>query len=61
MKYTKEDLQKIKLPLSRETFLDLRENASHLMFKDWPKELVDEYFRVKEEIFDERFPNEWND
>ena len=62
MKYSKEDLQKIKLPLSRETYLELKENGVYLkMSDDFPKELEDEYFRVKEEIFDEKFPNEWND
>ena len=62
MKYSKEDLQKIKLPLSRETYLELEKDETFLNSQlDWPKELEDEYFRVMEEIFDEKFPNEWND
>ena len=62
MKYSKEDLQKIKLPLSRETYQELKENGVYQkMADDFPKELEDEYFRVMEEIFDEKFPNEWND
>lgn len=62
MKYSKEDLQKIKLPLSRETYQELKENGVYLkMSDDFPKELKDEYFRVMEEIFDEKYPNEWND
>ncbi len=62
MKYSKEDLQKIKLPLSRETYQELKENGVYQKIADdFPKELEDEYFRVMEEIFDEKFPNEWND
>ena len=62
MKYSKEDLQKIKLPLSRETYLELeKDKAFQDSISDWSKELRDEYLRVMEEIFDEKFPNEWND
>ena len=62
MKYSKEDLAKIKLPLSRETYLKLKKDKAFQDSQlDWPKELKKEYFRVKEEIFDEEFPNEWND
>ena len=62
MKYSKEDLQKIKLPLSRETYLKLeKDEAFQNSILDWPKELEDEFFRVREEIFDEKYPNEWND
>ena len=62
MKYSKEDLQKIKLPLSRETYQKLNKDEAFLNSQiDWPKELEDEFFRVREEIFDEKFPNEWND
>ena len=62
MKYSKEDLAKIKLPLSRETYLKLKKDEAYLKnLNDFPKELKKEYFRVMEEIFDEEFPNEWND
>ncbi len=60
MKYSKEDFQKIKLPLSRETYQEL-DNIYWETHPLWPKELKDEFFRVREEIFDEKFPNEWND
>ncbi len=58
MKYSKEDLQKIKLPLSRETYLDIKKNGNfNQTCKDWPAELVDEYARVGSEIFHEKFPD----
>ena len=44
MTFTKEDLQKIKLPLSRETYEDLVFGTTP-KWKDWPEDLKKEYRR----------------
>ncbi len=62
MKYSKEDLQKIKLPLSRETFLSLKNDKDlQGMFGLWSKELKDAYYEEYDKYMEETYPQYWND
>ena len=51
MKLTKEDLPNISLPMSRETYYQLRD--SQIPIRLWPKRLIEEYVRCQDEIITE--------
>ena len=62
VKYSKEDLQKIKLPLSRKTFLSLKDDKDlQEMYKLWPEELKDAYHEEYRKYMEETYPQYWND
>ncbi|MBO6251833.1 MAG: hypothetical protein J6N71_10870 [Muribaculaceae bacterium] len=44
---TKDDLKSIRLPLSREDYLALRD--SHIPVRLWPKRLIVDYVRAQDE------------
>lgn len=58
MNYSKEDLQQIKLPLSRETFLNLFHGSTPKV-KDWPKDLLEQFSAWISKYHVERGLSDW--